>query len=66
MLERVMRAITPAEAVPNTIAGRTKYLKPPMPPDGSHLKYTENIMINMSPHQKTGIDTPRRASVVET
>jgi hypothetical protein len=65
MLDRVILAMIPADAVPKTTAGRINVFHPPMPPEGSHRRVTEKNRINISPHQKTGMETPKSAAIDE-
>ncbi len=62
MLERVMRAIRAAEPVPKVIAGRIRCEIVPRPVAGSHPRVTAKSTISISPSQKTGIETPNRAT----
>ena len=64
MLERVMRAMIPVEAVPRTTAGRMMCRNVPIPPDGSHMSLTETSSISSSPHQNTGIEMPKSERIV--
>ena len=64
MLERVWRAITPAPKSPRLSAGNTRWVRPPVPPAGSHSRRTEKRRMRISPDQKMGVETPTRATTV--
>ena len=64
MEDRVVLVILAIHPVPRVITGSTNALHPSEPPDGNHRKCREKPIISISPSQKLGVATPKRANTM--
>src|SRR5690625_6255871 len=66
MLDLVILAMTAAPPVPRVITGIMSCFAEPQPEGGSQPRLIANQFISISPSQKFGIDSPKRAtSIIE-
>jgi len=59
-----MRARRAVALIPRVMAGRTRWARVPLPATGNQPSPTEKMRMARRPNQKTGMETPRRASTI--